>query len=103
MIVLDRTESRGRRKIRLAPSAVRSPPFVRLARAVLTEAFATLMIEVKEPGKSAKQKREIEVKQFFFSRFSEVDTWAMLALLDPGIVRQKAKEIIAEKERHNAG
>jgi hypothetical protein len=103
MIVLDRTESRGRRKIRLAPNAVRSAPFVRLARVVLTEAFATLMIEVKDPGKMAKQKRENEVKQFFFSRSSKVDTWAMLALFDPGTVRQKAKEIIAEKERHDVG
>jgi len=75
------------------------PGYVRLARAVLTEAFATLLIEVKDPGKSLKEKREHEVKQFFFSRSSEVDTWAMLALFDPGVVREKAKEIIAEKEK----
>jgi len=91
------------KKVQVISRAPKLQPFVRLARAVLTEAFATLMIEVKDPGKSAKQKREIEVKQFFFSRSSEVDTWAMLALLDPGIVRQKAKEIIAEKERHFNG
>jgi hypothetical protein len=92
-----------RRELRQMPNTAKMPPYARLARAVLTEAFATLLIEVKPPGKSLKEKREHEVKRFFFSQRSEVDTWSELALFDPEIVKNAARKIIEEKEKHNAG